>query len=62
LKKRTKKLLWLGRFNVPGHGRQASAAPENKSLLLLFFRKEVLPYFSKTGVNPVTRKQPFFLA
>jgi hypothetical protein len=38
LKKRTKKLLFSG------HGLDASGPwPENKSLLLLFFRKEDLP-------------------
>jgi hypothetical protein len=39
LKKRTKRLLFLRRSQVPGHGLDLSAGAGHKSLLLLFFRK-----------------------
>jgi hypothetical protein len=43
LKKKTKRLLLLRRSHDPGHGRDLSVGTGNKSLLLLFFRKEGLP-------------------
>jgi len=45
LKKRTKRLLFLGCTAFSGHGRQAGEVRRNKSLLLLFFRKEGLLLF-----------------
>jgi hypothetical protein len=44
LKKRTKKLLFLRKHTDTGHGPAAGAAAGNKSLLLLFFRKEGLAF------------------
>jgi len=40
LKKRTKRLLLLRKLKDPGYGRPNVKLRRNKSLLLLFFRKE----------------------
>jgi hypothetical protein len=44
LKKRTKKLLFLRKRTDTGHGLALRTAARNKSLLLLFFRKEGLAF------------------
>jgi hypothetical protein len=42
LKKRSKTLLFLGSLAHAVHGRDLAASAGNKSLLVLFFRKEHL--------------------
>jgi hypothetical protein len=46
LKKRTKKLLFSRRSHDRSHGLDLSAGARNKSLLLLFFRKEDLSFLA----------------
>jgi hypothetical protein len=43
--KEAKRLLFLRCSHDRGHGLDLAAGARNKSLLVLFFRKEQLPYF-----------------
>jgi hypothetical protein len=44
LKKRTKRLLIFRKRTGPGYGRIAGRCGKSKSLLVLFFRKELLSF------------------
>jgi hypothetical protein len=60
LKKRSKRLLFLRRSHLSGHGLHLSAGTRSKSLLVLFFRREQASLSLNGKGTPWHRLSPFF--